>query len=327
MSATDVLATARLQRRFDPRQLWSETAKLRDHAWLPERPFDHAGPGMPITAGWDALPLRSQGGDVRRTDPGGPGLDDFADTPLLAELPYLALVLRSLPCELRSARLLSLAPGAQVAEHVDAHHGLEHGQVRLHVPISTNPDALLLIEERPYHWEPGQLWYGDFGRRHAIRNDGETERIHLVIDCLMNPHLLNLFPKPFRASLSPGSVLHNRVPRVLDPDELSSYRCQFDIPSIVIRSMAAEPDGVGSTAARIDAHDDGLRLFMNSRPVFELRHLGDDDFRFAGWTEERTVRILRGPDGPEAVIFRMRTGNRARDLRCPAHRPAAQERA
>jgi hypothetical protein len=265
------------------------------------------------------LPLRSQGGDPARTDPGGPGLAEFEDTVFLREAPYLAEVLAALPCELRSARLLSLVPGGSVAEHVDAHHGFQYGQVRLHVPVVTNPRALLFIEGQQYHWPAGQLWYGDFGRRHAIRNSGATERIHLVVDCLVNSQLVRLFPPEFQAALDQRQVLHNRRPQARNPAWLRRYRCRFEVPAAVLRSgddKGAAPTGL--QAATIDFHEDRLALAIGDSLRFALAHLGGDDFRFAGWTEERTVRLSLGKDGPDAVTFRIRHGNRARDLRCPA---------
>ncbi|MGW0195116.1 aspartyl/asparaginyl beta-hydroxylase domain-containing protein [Nonomuraea sp. NPDC003201] len=310
---------ARLGLQFDAERLQEELECLRGTSWLPERPFVASGFSEPITPKWRALPLRSQGGDPTRTDPGGPGTAEFADTEFLRQAPYLAEVLASLPCELRSARLLSLAEGGSVAEHVDAHHGFKYGQVRLHVPITTNPEALLFIEGQAYHWEVGQLWYGDFGRPHALRNDGATERVHLVIDCLVSPQLLQLFPADFRATMDEGEILHNRRPYAGDVARLRNHQCQFDVPAAILRSGADKAAAMTENRpATVQLHEDRLMLTIGDSVRFALTHLGADEFRFAGWTEERTVRFSHEAHGVDAVIFRIRHGNRARDLRCPA---------
>ena len=37
--------------------------------------------------------------------------------------------------------------------------------------------------------QPGEAWYLNFNLPHSVANRGTTDRIHLVIDCVMNPWL------------------------------------------------------------------------------------------------------------------------------------------
>jgi hypothetical protein len=55
-----------------------------------------------------------------------------------------------------------------------------------------------------------------------------------------------------------------------------------------------------------------LALFLGGRPALALVHVGDHEFRFAGWTTERTVQVSpRGGRGLE-VTLRTRVGARTR---------------
>ena len=70
-----------------------------------------------------------------------PGCTDFVDTPFLARCPYLRQVLAAFTCPLRSVRLMRLAPGSRIMEHCDPGLDIDHATVRLHVPVTTNPDV------------------------------------------------------------------------------------------------------------------------------------------------------------------------------------------
>jgi Aspartyl/Asparaginyl beta-hydroxylase len=103
---------------------------------------------------WKGISLRSQGGSYTRTDPGGPGLDHFADSIALGRTPYFREVINALKCDKRSVRLLSLPAGAEIGTHVDPYHGLKFGQLRLHCPILTHPDVKMYFAHPPGNRRP-----------------------------------------------------------------------------------------------------------------------------------------------------------------------------
>jgi hypothetical protein len=39
----------------------------------------------------------------------------------------------------------------------------------------------------------GECWYNDFNLPHSVANHGTTDRVHLVIDCVLNDWLRALF--------------------------------------------------------------------------------------------------------------------------------------
>ena len=39
----------------------------------------------------------------------------------------------------------------------------------------------------------GEAWYLNFSLEHSVRNGGATDRIHLVIDCIVNDWIRSFF--------------------------------------------------------------------------------------------------------------------------------------
>ncbi|MBZ3904626.1 MULTISPECIES: aspartyl/asparaginyl beta-hydroxylase domain-containing protein [Streptomyces] len=319
----DLPEAAVLRRSFDPEPLRRDLDILDERAWGAQRTVVDGGELTDeAEIDWRCLPLRSPAGDPARTDPGGPGTDGFADTPLLARAPHLAEVLDSLPTPLRCARLMSLAPGVEVPEHRDTPTGLLYGFVRLHVPIRTNPGAVLRIDGKEHRWRPGSLWYGDFGRPHSVVNTGDRARVHLVVDCAVTPALLDLFPEDFQRRVPLSDVAFARPEVPLRTFELTDFQCALTLPPSFLRldepvAEHAEPD----LDARIVAEDGRLVLDLADGPRFGLVHVGGGEFLLQGWIEERGLYLGLAGDHPRVVLF-SRRGRHRQSVERPA-RPAA----
>lgn len=78
-------------------------------------------------------------------------------------------------------RMLSVVmPGHSIPPHVDAQ---ESDWIRrIHVPLVTNEKAYMIIDGVAEHWRAGQVYFIDTRVEHAIRNDGDTPRIHFMFD-------------------------------------------------------------------------------------------------------------------------------------------------
>ncbi|MFD5824420.1 aspartyl/asparaginyl beta-hydroxylase domain-containing protein [Lentzea sp. NPDC060358] len=309
---------------LDTDLLMADLAALSDSEfWALQRSFKDGAVVEESDVDWKVLPLRAPGGDLQRTDPGGPGRDRFADTPLMAKAPYLGRVLSELGTELRSVRLMALAPGVAVEEHSDTPLGLLYGYVRLHIPLVTNPGAVLVLDGVEQRWQPGTLWYGDFERPHSLRNTGDRTRIHLVADCAINDELLSLFPSSFRAELPTSDIAYYRPEVPLTPRELAEFGCRFAMPSSFMEwGVPVVDDRESLLTAEVSAEDDGLVLRVEGHEPVELLHLGAGEFRLLGWSEERLLRLDLFDDDPR-VELATRRGRRRQVVRRPAHRLAA----
>jgi hypothetical protein len=292
-------AAVRLTPSFDAERLQAELSLLTGDTWRLQETLTEDGDVVAYPADWRVLPLRSPGGDPSRTDGGGPGVLPFQSTAWLRACPYLAEILGDLPAEVRSARLMALAPGAGVGTHRDTPLGFAKGMVRLHIPITTNDEAVLVLDGETHHWQPGTFWYGDFSRPHSIANHGRTARVHLVVDCAVTPRLLELFPPGFRGGLAVTEVLFQRPEVPLRPAEAAAFSCRFAMPA-EFRAWSGESfdeqDGDPSDRrCEVRASSEGLVLSIGGHGPEDvaLVHVGAGEFRLRGWTEERTVQIDR----------------------------------
>jgi hypothetical protein len=169
--------------RFDAVALEAEVASLPEAAWVP-----HFNTQL-YSGDWSGVALRSVGGRPQQLYPDPAATEPFADTALLAELPALRAVVRSFACELQAVRLLRLGPGAAVGEHRD--HALRHqdGELRVSIPVTTNAGAVFHHDGAIVPMRPGEAWYMDLTQMHAVQNDGAHPRVHLLVDCVVNPWL------------------------------------------------------------------------------------------------------------------------------------------
>ncbi len=77
---------------------------------------------------------------------------------------------------------------ARHADITDREAGVQAGKVvRLHIPIETNPEVIFNSwshkgEKRTLQMKAGSLWYLDVRKPHTAVNEGDQDRIHLVMD-------------------------------------------------------------------------------------------------------------------------------------------------
>ena len=143
--------------------------------------------------GWSGLPLRSVGGSLTNVMPVDGA--EYQDTAILVCCPYYQKVLSEFQCEIGSVRLMALAPGEVIKPHRDSKASLEDGLTRLHVPIQTAPQVLFYIDGEEVHFSAGDVWYLNASCEHSVINASSLRRVHLMLDCVTNPWLEQLFVK------------------------------------------------------------------------------------------------------------------------------------
>lgn len=75
------------------------------------------------------------------------------------------------------AFLLKIPPGGKIHRHTD-----ETGKRTIHIPIQTNPKAVIEIDGERVHMAVGRYYEIDRSIPHESRNDGDTDRIHLMLE-------------------------------------------------------------------------------------------------------------------------------------------------
>jgi hypothetical protein len=165
---------------FDPLRLQHDLASLSSSEWV-------AHFNKPYYEGeWSGVALRAVNGEDGRLYPDPTARAKYADTPTLARLPYIRDVLATFQCDLEAVRLLKLRAGSSIREHRDYNLGYEDGEVRFHVPVLTNPEVEFYLNGQRVIMGEGECWYLNFNLPHKVVNHSPTDRIHLVIDCIVN---------------------------------------------------------------------------------------------------------------------------------------------
>ena len=172
----------RLPLSFDPGGLRADLDQIDSGEWL-----THFNAGY-FEGAWTGVALRGVSGRTQELY-ADPSASDYADTPVMLRCPHLAAATGMLRCPLKSVRLLKLSAGSHIREHRDQDLGWDAGEVRLHVPIITHPEVDFFLNGRRVVMREGECWYLDLGLPHRVQNRGTTDRIHLVIDCLLNDWL------------------------------------------------------------------------------------------------------------------------------------------
>ena len=107
-------------------------------------------------------------------------------------------ILKKLPCTFERVRFMKLVAGKVIGKHSDKiDKDIESGKiVRVHIPIRTNEDVIFTLYEnakdkigKEHNLKTGHFYYTDVSKPHAVRNNSNTDRIHLVVDCKANSAL------------------------------------------------------------------------------------------------------------------------------------------
>lgn len=120
-------------------------------------------------------------------------------TEMAKRFPTTMKVVARLPGEKDRVRFMRLAAkGGELTRHADItdrEAGVADGKVsRLHIPLKSPKDCAFRSwsargQVKETHLAERGLFYLDQRKPHAVKNPGEQERVHLVVDCYSGPEL------------------------------------------------------------------------------------------------------------------------------------------
>jgi len=177
---------ARLALQFDPQRLQADLSRLSSGVWTP-----HFNASF-FEGDWSGIALRASSTDRGLYAGSLEAAGSFTATEALDACPYFRELLTAFQCPLKSVRLLRLAPGSIIREHSDFDLGEQLGEVRLHVPVVTNSQVEFYLAGKRVAMDAGECWYLDLSLPHRVQNRGASERVHLVLDCVLNEWLRDL---------------------------------------------------------------------------------------------------------------------------------------
>jgi hypothetical protein len=77
--------------------------------------------------------------------------------------------------------LARMPPGGEIKPHQDTNVAARWPH-KIHVPITTNDRVAFWIDGTAYHLPVGEVFEVNNMAVHAVRNDGDTDRIHLIFE-------------------------------------------------------------------------------------------------------------------------------------------------
>ena len=124
------------------------------------------------------------------------------DTSLVGEDGFQPIndILAKIPSTFERVRFMKIKANSSIGKHsdkIDKDFGLQDGNiVRIHVPIRTNDQVNFLLwegrKETENYLEEGHYYYVDVTAPHAVTNNSDVDRIHLVVDTYVNSDILGL---------------------------------------------------------------------------------------------------------------------------------------
>lgn len=192
----------RLPLDFEPARLAADMANFSKGQWIEhfvKQNYD---------GDWSVIPLRGPAGASHPVQMiySDPSRTDFTDTPMLAGSPYFQRVLTAFACPLQAVRLMRLTPGSVIKEHHDNDLAFEQGMVRIHIPVVTNVDVDFRLNGVRVGMPAGSSWYLRLSDPHSVANRGAADRVHLVIDAVVNDWVTELFERAAASQTTPITI-------------------------------------------------------------------------------------------------------------------------
>jgi aspartyl/asparaginyl beta-hydroxylase (cupin superfamily) len=174
---------------FDTQKLQSDVKNLMEVEWINHFVTQN------YHGNWSAIPLTARQGVTHPIQMVAaiPGDFNFVPTQFLDSCPYIQSVLENFKTDINSVRLMKLTPNSEIKEHRD--YDLDEREVRIHIPVFTNDKVSFFVNGIDVKMKEGECWYLRLSDPHRVLNEGETDRIHLVMDLKVNDWLRGILSR------------------------------------------------------------------------------------------------------------------------------------
>jgi len=215
-------------------------------------------------------------------------------TPIIKRTPYIEEIIDGLKCHVFLARIARLWPGGQIFEHQDI-AGLDTGMIRLHIPIVTHRNVEFIIDNVRQGWRPGELWYGDFSKTHAVNNFSPIDRLHLIINVEVNDFILSLFPAK---SLEGQKILAAPKIKGIKAKQLNAFECDLQVPSSFLPGVQKNwLNAKACVPVSIRVAQGQLTAVIQNQPRFVLNPVDRNTFVVGAGMHKYSFRFRTSPQG------------------------------
>lgn len=95
---------------------------------------------------------------------------------------HLEAIEDQLQLDVKRAILVKLPAGNSINRHKDTGDFLNKNS-RIHLPVITNNLCRFVVEDESMVMPEGEFWeINNTGKYHSVHNDGEIDRVHLIVD-------------------------------------------------------------------------------------------------------------------------------------------------
>ena len=183
-----MISSLKLPFRFDAAALRKDLDNFAADDWTPHFNTSY------YEGDWSGIALRSPANAHVELYP-DPTVETFVDTDHLTKCPSVKAILDIFECKTETVRFLKLGPGAVIREHRDYKLSFEDGVARVHLPVKTSSEVEFCLDGHRIVMNEGEAWYWNFNLKHSVANKGSEDRVHLVIDCVVNDWLRQIFER------------------------------------------------------------------------------------------------------------------------------------
>ena len=180
MSSPKYTTYLKLPFQFNKEKLVHDLSLLLDRTWTPH--FNAKG----YEGDWKVISMYADDGDESNIFAHPSWIAKKLETPALQECSYIKEVIDTFKCPILTARILRLGVGAEILPHSDHELGYENHNFRIHIPICTNNEVQFVLDGEQLKMLAGECWYTNVNYVHSVKNEGTSDRMHLVIDCERN---------------------------------------------------------------------------------------------------------------------------------------------
>lgn len=184
-------STLKLPFSFDANALQDDLLQFSATEWTPHFNTQY------YEGDWSGIALRAAANAHVGLYP-DPTAESYVDTPELDRCSAVRDALTRFECATESVRFLRLGSGAKIKRHRDHKLSVDDGLARVHIPIKTSADVEFYLDDVRVTMNEGEAWYLNFNLYHSVENNGRDERVHLVVDCVVNDWFRGFFPEVSR---------------------------------------------------------------------------------------------------------------------------------
>ena len=155
---------------------------------------------------WDAISIRGYSDDIGNILKPGVLKSNVKAEPLRWTYLYeesallpIKEILSHIPAEFERVRVMRLKAGTKIRKHTDkVDKAIKNKDIiRIHIPLKTSISAVKMHiwegkTKESFSLETGKYYYTDVTKPHAVDNNADFDRLHLVVDCYNNPKISQL---------------------------------------------------------------------------------------------------------------------------------------